>query len=91
MTKIELTLSELHDRDETHFIIVQDITTEVNKPMGQQAKVIRDTMRREGTGGLFMLASRWTDEFWNETKDREWNGEWLEELWDFIAEKFDLK
>jgi hypothetical protein len=72
---------------ETHHEVVQFITNEeqANKIIGED--VVTYIASQMGTGGLYELAMKWTDEFEEKNKDREWDGEFFEELERFLSDK----
>lgn len=71
---------------ETHFEIVSVITNEMRKePIS--SKVVDDRYAAQGTGGMYELAEELTDEFENLNKDRNWDGEFFDEIEKFIQEK----
>lgn len=54
----------------------QNSDTEINRVQGTQ-----------GSTGLYVLAQQWADEFEELNKDREWDGEFFEEIEQFCATK----
>lgn len=70
---------------ETHFEIVSEINLELLKdtPSG----VIGSTYDSQGTGGMYELAERWTDEFELIHEGRLWDGEFFDEIHKFVGIK----
>jgi hypothetical protein len=70
---------------ETHFEVVSEITKNlrVDKPTG----LVFKTMMEKGTGGLYELAEELTDEFELLNEGREWDGEFFDEIEEFLTEK----
>lgn len=77
---------------ETHHEIVQYIT--MNEEVANAVftpnvvSKIRDDM---GTGGLYELAMQWTDEFEEQNKGRDWDGDFFDRLEDFLSDKNKIK
>lgn len=72
---------------ETHYEIVAAITYEIAHD-DINDNLIYKTLRENGHGGLYELAEDLTDEFELLNKDREWDGEFFEEIERFLDEKF---
>lgn len=75
---------------ETHYEVVAAITTELisyDEHGDSNHELIRATLKENGHGGLYELASDLTDEFELKNKDREWDGEFFEEIENFLDEK----
>jgi len=70
---------------ETHFVIVECITLNLEK-----SEVCKEIQEQEGHPGLYALALELTLEFEKRHKGREWDGEWLEVLWEFCDKKLGL-
>ena len=70
---------------ETHYEVVAEITrlVEADEDFG----LVSETLSTQGTGGLYELAERLTDEFEALNAGREWDGEFFEEIWDFFESK----
>lgn len=49
--------------------------------------VINETESTQGTGGLYTLAEQWTDEFEKLNEGRVWDGEFFNEIGNFLNEK----
>ena len=73
---------------ETHFEVVQAITIEYMKdnPRG----VVKERHDSQGHGGLYELAEELTNEFEELNKGREWDGEFFDEIQDFLNSKLFL-
>jgi hypothetical protein len=71
---------------ETHHEVVAIITNELRKNE-REGSVIWKRQIEQGTGGMFELAEEWTDEFEKKNIDREWDGEFFEEVEDFCIAK----
>lgn len=76
---------------ETHHEVVSYITRQLNLGdyMTEGTKV-RMAYDGKGVGGLYELAEYWTNEFEAENKDREWNGDFFEEIEVFLDQKNNL-
>jgi hypothetical protein len=71
---------------ETYFEVVEFITiTMLEEDDDGGAIWLRHN--EQGRGGLYELAEEWTDEFEKAHEGREWDGEWLEVIWDFCEQK----
>lgn len=70
---------------ETHYEIVISLSPDVENT------VCNKVVCEQGTGGLYQLAKDWTDEFETLHSDREWDGEFYDEIERFITEKNKLK
>lgn len=64
----------------THYLIVEAITYHLDFPESKAYNI----HEQQGFGGLCDLAEELTDKFELEHKDREWDGEFLDEISDFI-------
>jgi hypothetical protein len=71
---------------ETHHEVVEFITLVLNE-RGQINGVVGEVQDSQGTGGLYELAEQWTDEFEKKNKGREWDGEFFDEVGEFLHEK----
>lgn len=69
---------------ETHFEIVSFITNpkNINNP------IIDEVIKHQGTGGLYELAEELTDEFESISKNKEWDGDFFDEIELFLLNKF---
>ena len=70
---------------ETHYEVVSEITRIIHANEG--FGLASETVYTQGTGGLYELAKRLTDEFETLNTGREWDGEFFEEIWDFLKNK----
>jgi len=70
---------------ETHFELVTLISAELSKnnPQGE----IKDRLEANGIGAMYELAEEWTDEFELVNEDREWDGDFYEEIEEFFKTK----
>jgi hypothetical protein len=51
------------------------------------SELLEKTIKEKGHGGLYELAEDLTDEFETINKNREWDGEFFEEIETFLNEK----
>jgi len=74
---------------ETHFECVQAITTEwlKHKPTG----VVAERHDAQGHGGLYELAEELADEFETLNEGKEWDGNFYDEIYEFLHEKLHNK
>jgi len=70
---------------ETHFEIVSEINLELIKdtPSG----IIGSTYESQGVGGMYELAEDWTDEFELLNEGRLWDGEFFDEIRQFVKDR----
>lgn len=70
---------------ETHFEVVQAITTEwlKDKPTG----IVKQRHDEQGHGGLYELSEELTDEFELKNKDTEWDGDFFDKIQIFLETK----
>lgn len=70
---------------ETHFEIVSFI----NEVLSQDSikGIIEERYTNQGRGGIYELAEDWTDEFENLNVDRDWDGEFFDEIDNFCLNK----
>lgn len=71
---------------ETHFEIVSYIYELRNNPP-IESNIIEEIQLNKGIGGFYELAEDLTDEFELINKDREWDGEFFDEIEDFLEKK----
>jgi hypothetical protein len=71
---------------ETNFEIVKAITEDLNKPE-PFFTVLQKRLNEQGTGGLYELAQDLTDKFEEKFKDHIWDGEFFDEIENFIHEE----
>lgn len=69
---------------ETHYIVVEAIEHEISK---EGSTKLHQLVEKEGMGAKWELAHEITMAFQREHAGREWDGDWLETLDDFIAEE----
>lgn len=69
---------------ETHHEVVAEITSRLHTNYTGKVKEVAED---QGKGGLYELAEDLTNEFENLNKDREWDGEFFEEIDEFLVEK----
>jgi len=70
---------------ETHHEMVSTIHAFIdNDTIPQRIQKILDT---EGFAGLYDLGIELTNEFCNTYKNREWNGDWIDTIIDFVNKK----
>jgi len=73
---------------ETHFEVTQVITLETSK---DEPKGIVETIQQEqGHCGLYELAKELTDKFETLNKDREWDGEFYDEIETFMNKELQI-
>jgi hypothetical protein len=75
---------------ETHFEVVCAIDLARQSVLyitTDKKGVVEQTLETQGSGGLYELAERLTDEFETLNAGRLWDGEFFEEIWDFLSEK----
>lgn len=65
---------------ETHYEIVSMLTLAYER----ENKNIEEFYDRHGTGGMYELAEEWTFKFEEQTKGREWDGEFFDEIEEFF-------
>lgn len=73
---------------ETHHEVVAYITRqlELNDYM-TSGTIVRNSYESNGTGGLYELAEDWTNEFETVNKDRDWDGDFFDEIEIFLNKK----
>jgi hypothetical protein len=69
---------------ETHHEVVAYITSQQMTDNGKPT-TIKEIEQTRGTGGLYELAEKWTDEFETIHKGREWDGEFFDEIETFCV------
>lgn len=67
---------------ETHFEVVSAISLQANKD--KPCKIIANIIENQGTGGLYELAEELTGKFEKLNQDREWDGEFFDEIENFL-------
>lgn len=70
---------------ETHFHVSHAIQAEASKdtPKG----IVQERIEKQGTGGLYELAEELTDKFEELHKGREWDGEFFDEIDEFLKKE----
>lgn len=71
------------DWHETHYVI----STYISKTENRLRSLANRRRTEQGMGGLCELAKELTDEFEKLHEGRLWDGEWIEELEDWLASK----
>lgn len=71
---------------ETHHEVVSFIAIELHKDK-TDFKVINERYEAQGTGGMYELAEELTDKFEKMNKGREWNGEFFDEIENFLIKE----
>lgn len=61
-----------------------EVTCYIHDTMGYSGTMANKAVERQGTGGLYELAEDLTDEFEKIYKDKEWHGEWLDAIHEFL-------
>lgn len=89
-----MSLTDVESYLETHYIIsnwIEDFTDQ-KIPLDQKLEgVVGERFAEFGTGGMWQLAQEWTNEFQKQHALREWDGEFFDELDDFLEKKNQLK
>jgi hypothetical protein len=70
---------------ETNFEVVDFIMTELNHSENTEHSRVHKVQSGYGRGGLYELAEEWTDAFERKNKDREWDGEFFDEIDEFLT------
>jgi hypothetical protein len=71
---------------ETYYEVVSELT-QVRLTNFEESNIVNNTMRQQGTSGMYELAEELTDEFEKTNAGREWDGEFFDELADFFKSK----
>jgi hypothetical protein len=74
---------------ETHHEVVSAITLIMNKD--NYPIIIQEILHSQGTGGIWEFCIKLTDEFEKLNEGREWDGEFYEEIEQFIHSKINEK
>jgi hypothetical protein len=69
---------------ETWMETFYEVTCYLHDTVSYSGTMANKTNESKGTGGLYELAEDLTDEFEKLYKDKEWNGEFLDTLNDFL-------
>lgn len=56
-----------------------------------ESEGVKEVQERYGTGGLYELAEELADQFEEDNKDREWDGEFFDEIEDFLNNELKQK
>ena len=70
---------------ETHHEVVSFLTLEYER--GSSTSKVAEFYEKNGMRGMYDLAEELTDEFELLNKDREWDGEFFEEIESFLMKK----
>jgi hypothetical protein len=70
---------------ETHHQVVEAITLNLEKDRYEGE--VKRRYDAQGRGGIWELAEELTDKFEKLNKNREWDGEYFDELEDFLTEE----
>ena len=71
---------------ETHYEVVAAITLQLEEnPIGSER--IQNRYKAQGTGGMYELAEELTDKFETLNQNREWDGEFFDEIEAFLCEE----
>ena len=73
---------------ETHYEVVSMISYQTRLPDNQMSDLIRDIYAAQGTGGMWELAEQLTDEFEALNEGRHWDGQYFDEIEEFVSNKF---
>lgn len=76
---------------ETHHEIVMAIALELEKPENKQSTVIRHRYDAEGSTGMYSLGKELTNKFEKQNKGREWDGEFIEAIEEFLEQEFETE
>lgn len=74
---------------ETHYEVVAFITSHMIGHNDSIGNPVFDVHAEQGTGGLYEMAEKWTDEFEKLNKGREWDGEFFDEIGKFLKQKLE--
>lgn len=72
---------------ETHYEVVSMISYQTRLPKNQMSDLISDIYAAQGTGGMYELAEQLTDEFETLNEGRIWDGQFFDEIEEFISKK----
>lgn len=72
---------------ETHYEFAGLIERMRALPENEQPNLIREINDEQGTGGFWELAESLTKEFMAKNADREWDGEFFDEVEEFFSQK----
>ena len=77
-----ITEDELLDWSETHFEVVKVMTF-----MEDKSKRLQNIRRDHGRCGLYEFAKDLTDQFFLQNRDRQWDGEFYDEINEFVSDR----
>lgn len=93
-TEVPVFANSFTDYLETFYEIVKFTTHQIlqleNSDLSESQKLknpVYKAFKERGRGGLYLLAEEWTNEFEKLNKDRQWDGEFHEEVEAFFVEK----
>ena len=72
---------------ETHHEIVTIINYQIDRDFGDIPRLLDEILSTEGTGGIYDLCIDLTTEFESINEGRVWDGDWLDEVIEFVKEK----
>lgn len=79
---------DLNSYLETYYEVVSFINRTVEDWEGDTDSSVNNTLGHKGRGGLWELATEWTNEFQEKYKDYDWeDATWFDTLEDFLTEK----
>lgn len=78
------------DWQETHFEVVRQLTDILNQDEDTWPDRLCLIATMQGRGGMYELAEDITDEFERANTNREWDGEFYDEISKFIEEKLEF-
>jgi hypothetical protein len=74
---------------ETHFHVASAIALELEKDT-ITSKVIAERYEAQGSGGMYELSEELTDKFEKMNKGKFWDGEYLDEIDEFLEKEIKL-
>lgn len=75
---------------ETHYEVVSAITIELAKDEDEMSTVVLNRQQEQGHGGIYELSEELTSEFEEINKDRDWDGEFFDEIDNFLRNKLNI-
>ena len=72
---------------ETFYEVVATISRETGSEVDTKSRVIKERYEAGGSCAMYSLAEELTDEFEKKNEGREWDGEFLDEVDEFLNEK----
>jgi len=73
---------------ETFFMLTQAVTLHINQDYDNK-DIVYETGNMYGTMGICELMVKWTNEFEELNKGRNWDGEWMDEVDKFFRKKLE--